>query len=96
MWGEHFQRDIGKIAITTYPNGEGYSIVSNQQKGPFNNFSRKDNQFLKAVNLSTLETDGCGLVTIALNETFPHGLFVSMNDAKDFYFHDLEKLLEGL
>src|SRR5690606_16033263 len=59
MWGEHFQRDIEGIAIATYPNGEGYIIVSDQQRGQFNIFSRKDNLFVKAVNLSTLETDGC-------------------------------------
>lgn len=96
MWGEHFQRDIEGIAIATYPNGEGYIIVSDQQRGQFNIFSRKDNKFLKAVNLSTLQTDGCEVVTVPLNDTFSKGLFVSMNDAKDFYFHDLGKLLEGL
>lgn len=94
MWGEYFQRDIEGIAIATYPNGEGYIIVSDQQRGQFNIFSRKDNLFVKAVNLSTLETDGCEVVTVPLNETFPNGLFVSMNDERDFYYHDLGKLLE--
>ena len=92
--GEHFLRDIEGIAIATYPNGEGFIIVSDQQRGQFNIFSRKDNSFIKAVNLSTTETDGCDVVTIPLNKTFPNGLFAAMNDEKDFYFYDLGKVLD--
>lgn len=90
--GEHFLEDIEGIAIATYPNGEGYLIVSDQQLGQFNVFSRKDNVFVKAMNLTTHETDGCEVVTIPLNSTFSHGLFVAMNDQKNFYFYDLGKL----
>ncbi len=92
--GEYFLEDIEGIAITTYPDGEGQIIVSNQQKGEFNIFSRKDNSFIKAVNLTTLETDGCEVVTVPLNSTFPNGLFVAMNDEKNFYFYDLRKIIE--
>ena len=84
--------DIEGIAIATYENGDGYLIVSNQQKGEFNIFSRNANQFVKAVNLSTTETDGCEVVTVPLNNTFTNGLFVAMNDEKNFYFYDLGKL----
>ena len=90
--GEYFSEDIEGIAIATYPNGAGYLIVSNQQKGEFNIFSREENEFLRAVNLSTQETDGCEIVTIPLNNTFTNGLFVAMNDTKEFYFYDLDKL----
>ncbi|OQD44472.1 3-phytase [Croceivirga radicis] len=92
--GERFLEDIEGIAIATYPNGEGYIIVSNQQQGEFNIFSRTDNTFVKAVNLTTTETDGCDVVTVPLNNTFKSGLFVAMNDAKDFYFYDLDRLLK--
>lgn len=92
--GEHFLRDIEGIAIATYPNEEGFVIVSDQQRGQFNIFSRKGNTFLKAVNLTTLETDGCEVVTVPLNDTFPNGLFAAMNDEKNFYLYDLEKVLE--
>jgi 3-phytase len=92
--GEHFLEDIEGIAIATYPKGLGYLIVSDQQKGQFNIFSRKRNAFIKAVNLTTLETDGCEVVTVPLNDTFPNGLFAAMNDEKNFYFYDLEKVLE--
>jgi len=91
--GEFFLEDIEGIAIAFYPNGEGYLIVSNQQKGEFNIFSRADNSFIKAINLSTIETDGCEVVTMPLNTTFPNGLFVAMNDTKEFYFYDLKKVL---
>ncbi|MEM7484784.1 MAG: phytase [Bacteroidota bacterium] len=91
---EYFLEDIEGIAIATYPNGDGYLIVSNQQQGEFNIFSRKENEFLKAVNLSTHETDGCEVVTVPLNDTFKNGLFVAMNDEKNFYFYDLGKLMK--
>lgn len=91
--GEYFLEDIEGIALAAYPNGEGYLIVSNQQLGEFNIFSRRDNAFLKAVNLNTYETDGCEAVTVSLGDRFPKGLFVSMNDEKNFYFYDLGRLV---
>ncbi len=90
--GDHFSGDIEGIAIAGYPEGGGYLIVSNQQKGEFNIFSAEDNSFIKAVNLTTKETDGCEVVTVPLNNQFPNGLFVAMNDQKNFYFYDLGKL----
>lgn len=91
--GDYFSEDIEGIAIATYADGDGYLVVSNQQKGEFNIFSRQDNSFIKAVNLTTLGTDGCEVVTIPLNKHFPNGLFVAMNDEKNFYFYDLNKLV---
>lgn len=90
--GEYFKDDIEGIAIAVKPNGEGFLIVSDQQKGQFNLFSRKDNTFVKAVNLGTIETDGCDVVTTPLNTTFANGLFVAMNEQRDFYFYNLKKL----
>lgn len=90
--GEYFNEDIEGIAIANYDDGHGYLIVSNQQKGEFDIFDRETNAFIKAVNLSTTETDGCEAVTVRLNDTFKNGLFVAMNDEKNFYFYDLGKL----
>lgn len=92
--GEYFLEDIEGIAIANYPNGQGFLIVSNQQQGEFNIFDRVDHTFVKAVNLTTLETDGCEVVTVKLNDTFPNGLFVAMNDEKNFYYYDLKKVLD--
>ena len=90
--GEYFDEDIEGIAIASYTDGHGYLIVSNQQKGEFNIFDRETNAYINAVNLSTTETDGCEAVTVPLNDTFKNGLFVAMNDEKNFYFYDMKRL----
>lgn len=91
---ERFKRDIEGIAIAKTDAKNGYIIVSNQQQGEFNLFDRQTNEFVKAVNLSTVETDGCEVTTVSLGNKFPNGLFVAMNDDKNFYFYDLKKILE--
>ncbi|WP_424003162.1 phytase [Maribacter sp. IgM3_T14_3] len=90
--GEYFDEDIEGIAIASYTDGHGYLIVSNQQKGEFNIFDRETNAYITTVNLSTTATDGCEAVTVPLNDTFKNGLFVAMNDEKNFYFYDLKRL----
>ncbi len=89
--GDYFKRDIEGIAIADYENAS-YLIVSNQQAHTFNVFDIKTNAFIKEINLGTLETDGCDLTTTGLGKAFPNGLFVSMNDDMNFFFHDLAKL----
>lgn len=90
--GAHFKDDIEGIAIATYPENKGYIIVSNQQNHTFNFFNRDDNAFVKALNLGTLETDGCDVTTQSLGKKFPNGLFVSMNDEQDFFYHAVDSL----
>ncbi len=85
---EYFKEDIEGIALTMI-NGKEYIIVSDQQRGTFNIFSQEDNRFIKAVNFGTDSTDGCEAVNIPLNGTFKNGLFVSMNENRNFFFHDL-------
>ena len=91
--GEHFREDIEGIAVAANPDGSGYLLVSNQQLGEFNIFDRQTNAFVKAVNLGTVETDGCEAVTTPLGSLFPNGLFVAMNDDRTFHFFDLGKIL---
>ena len=91
---DKFQADIEGIAIAKTSKKNGYIIVSNQQKGEFNLFDRQTNEFIKAVNLTTVETDGCEVTTVPLGSKFPNGLFVAMNDSKEFYFYDLKKVIE--
>lgn len=94
MFGsDKFLEDIEGIAIAKTENDNGYIIISNQQLGEFNIFDRKTNAFIKAVNLGTTETDGCDVTTVNLGAKFPNGLFVAMNDNKDFYFYDLKKIV---
>jgi 3-phytase len=92
--GERFLRDIEGIAIAKTGNSSGYLIVSDQQKGQFNLFDRQTNTFVKAVNLATKETDGCEVTTVSLNNTFSSGLFVAMNDEKNFYFYNFNRLID--
>ncbi len=89
--GDYFKEDIEGIAIANYP-GKSFLIVSNQQAGTFNIFDVNTNAFLKEINLGTIGTDGCEVTTMSLGDKFPNGLFVSMNDDKSFFFHDLKKL----
>lgn len=89
--GEYFNEDIEGIAIAKYAD-KGFLIVSNQQAGTFNIFDLETNAFIKELDLGTLETDGCEVTTVALGDKFPNGLFVSMNDEKNFFFYDLAKL----
>ncbi|GAA3595163.1 hypothetical protein GCM10022396_10350 [Flavivirga amylovorans] len=88
---EYFKEDIEGIAIAKYQD-KGYLIVSNQQAHTFNVFDLKTNAFIKEINLGTIETDGCDVTTAKLGAKFPNGLFVSMNNKKNFFFHDLKKL----
>ena len=90
--GEYFRDDIEGIAIAAYENDKGYIIVSNQQDHTFNFFKRSDNTFVKTLNLGTLETDGCEVTTKGLGSKYPNGLFVSMNDEQDFFYHALDSL----
>lgn len=90
--GKKFKRDIEGIAIADFGSGEGYIIVSNQQSETFNIFSRKDNKFIKEINLGTKQTDGCDVVTVSLNQQFRTGMFVAMNNERNFHFFDLESL----
>ncbi|WP_166964575.1 phytase [Yeosuana marina] len=89
--GEHFEDDIEGIAIVKYQD-KGYLVVSNQQAHIFEVFSLETDAFVKEINLGTLETDGCDATTQPLGDKFPNGLFVSMNDERNFFFHDLIKL----
>ncbi len=94
--GKQFKSDIEGIAIAKTNSKEGYLIVSDQQRGTFNFFDRQQNNFLGAVNLSTTQTDGCEVTTSSLGNQFPNGLFVAMNDDRNFFFYDLEKIITKL
>lgn len=89
--GEYFKEDIEGIAIAKYDN-KTFLIVSNQQAHTFNIFDAESNMFIKEINLGTVETDGCEVTTKPLGDRFPNGLFVSMNNSREFYFHDLGSL----
>lgn len=88
-----FLTDIEGIAIAKTTQKEGYIIISDQQRGTFNVFDRQTNKFIKTLDLTTVETDGCEVSTSNFGPLFPNGLFVAMNDSKEFYFYDFKKIL---
>lgn len=90
--GETFKGDIEGIAIAAHEGDSGYLIVSNQDNNSFNIFSRNENEFIKELDLKTKQTDGCEVVTVFLNNTFNSGLFVAMNNDRNFYFYNLSRL----
>ncbi|MDG3582588.1 phytase [Galbibacter pacificus] len=91
--GEFFVDDIEGIAVANNVHSTDYIIVSNQQKNSFNIFNKSTLEFVKELNLTTKETDGCEVVTEPLNSVFRNGLFVAMNTEKNFFFFDIGKLL---
>jgi len=93
---DKFKSDIEGIAIAKTTTKKGYIIVSDQQRGQFNVFDRETNEFIKALNLTTTETDGCDVVTVSLGNKFPKGIFVAMNDAKNFYVYDFSRILDEI
>lgn len=93
---DKFQTDIEGIAIAKTSEKDGYILISDQQKGTFNVFDRRTNQFIKAIDLTTVETDGCDVTTSSLGSKFPSGIFVAMNDSKEFYVYDFRKILKEI
>jgi len=95
LFGEaEFTQDREGISIYQIDDGTGYILVSDQQANEFRIFSREggpdgphDHRFLKAVALSTNESDGSEVTNVSLNADFPSGLFIAMSDNKTFHLY---------
>lgn len=86
--GAYFKEDIEGIAIAYDKGSPQYLLVSDQQAGEFVVFDAASKAFVHRMNLGTTETDGCEVTTTPLGTNFPQGLFVAMNDDKNFHFYD--------
>jgi 3-phytase len=71
-------------------------LVSDQQAGEFVVFNAADHSYVHRFNLGTQETDGCEVTTASLGPQFPEGLFVAMNDNRNFYFYDWGPLRDSI
>jgi 3-phytase len=87
------------ISIYTIDDGTGYILVSDQQGNAFRIFKREgepgnphDHQLVKAVRVSTNESDGSEVTSVALGERFPSGLFVTMSDNRTFQFYSWDDI----
>ena len=91
---EGFTDDHEGISIFKKDEKKGYILVSDQQANTFHIYPREgsggnahNHPRLKSVLLSTLESDGNEVTSMALNQTFAHGLFVAMSDDGTFHYY---------
>ncbi len=91
---DHEGISIYKLSATT-----GYILVSDQGANRFRVFRREgtasqpfDHPLLKVVNVAARQSDGSDVVSVPLNATFKHGLFVAMSDDKTFHYYRWEDL----
>lgn len=95
---EGFADDQEGISVLPLDEKEGYLIVSDQQANAFRVYDRQaeGHPFIVSIPLSTHESDGSDLTTVALNATFSQGLFVAMSDDRTFHFYRVEDLLNRI
>jgi len=97
---EGFSEDHEGISIYASTDSTGFILVSDQGANQFHIFSREgDNgqphlhKFLKVVKVAAKQSDGSEMVSTPLNSQFKHGLFVVMNDEKNFHYYTPESVI---
>ncbi|MGD8441365.1 MAG: phytase [Holophagae bacterium] len=87
------------ISIYQIDDGTGYILVSDQQGNTFRIYTREgspgnphDHRFVKAVKVSTNESDGSEVTSAVLDPRFPSGLFVAMSDNRTFQYYSWDDL----
>lgn len=96
---ENFAEDNEGISIYNAGNGKGYILVSDQQANEFHFYPREgsagnphSHPLLKEVKVTTNESDGSEMSSLAFNKNFPNGLFVAMSDDKTFHLYRWEDI----
>lgn len=88
-----FAEDHEGISIYKTGPKSGYILVSDQGANQFHIFSRQgNNRLLKMVRVLAGKSDGSDIVSMPLNSTFKHGLFVVMSDDKTFHYYRWEDI----
>lgn len=88
-----FTEDHEGISIYKTGSKKGYILVSDQGANKFHIFRREGkNTLLKIVKVLANKSDGSDMVSIPLNNTFKHGLFVVMSDDKTFHYYRWEDI----
>lgn len=94
-----FKEDHEGISIYKLTDSTGYILVSDQGANRFQVFSREgtktnpfEHTYLKTVPVMATQSDGSDVVSIRLNDTFQHGLFVAMSDDKTFHYYRWEDI----
>lgn len=94
-----FAVDHEGISIYKLSDSTGYILVSDQGANRFQVFRREGtrskpfkHELLKVVNVAARESDGSDIVSMPLNNTFRHGLFVVMSTDRTFHFYRWEDI----
>lgn len=100
---DDFKEDHEGISIYKTGDSTGFLIISDQQDNAFNIYRREgDNgqahqhSLVKKVYVSTMESDGSEVTSVALSNGYPKGLFVAMSDDKTFQYYRIEEMLGDL
>ncbi|RYY20267.1 MAG: phytase [Cytophagaceae bacterium] len=95
-----FTEDHEGISIYKTGPKTGYLLVSDQGASKFRFFPRQGtaadpNAYpeLRAVPVAAHFSDGSDVTNVALNQQFPHGLFVAMSDNRTFHYYRWEDML---
>ena len=96
---EGFAEQREGISIYAIDDRTGYILVSDQQGNAFRIFRREgepdnphEHRFLKAVKVSTNESDGSDVTSATLGPRFPSGLFVAMSDNRTYHYYSWEDI----
>lgn len=89
-----FSGDHEGVCIYEVTDSTGYILVSDQQANEFHIFAREGtpedpfkHNLVKIIKTATNESDGCDATNVAVNTSFPEGLFVAMSDNKTFQYY---------
>lgn len=89
-----FREDHEGISIYKTGLQTGYILVSDQSANKFHIYRREGQkqEELKIVTVAAGNSDGSDIVSVPLNDTFKHGLFVVMSDDKTFHYYRWEDI----
>lgn len=97
---EGFTQDHEGISIYRKDAETGYILVSDQGANRFHIFTREgtagnpyQHKLVKVVTVSAQQSDGSETISVPLNKTFRHGLFIAMSDDRTFHLYRLEDIL---
>ena len=98
---EGFVKDHEGISIYNATADTGYILVSNQSASRFHIFPREGAEgdpnhhpLIKAVKVSTIESDGSDVTSVPLGDMFSKGLFVAMSDDCTFQYYSWEDIID--
>lgn len=96
---DNFKEDREGIAILKTDDKNGFLLISDQQSFTFEIYTRnggpEDPHLHKRIGeipMSTIETDGCDIVTDSISPQFPKGVFVAMSEGGVFHYYDVREI----